>query len=37
MWAGAEEEAVDAMAYRITEMQELSPAAGTADAEEMMA
>ncbi len=33
MWAGAEEEAADATAFRITEMQELSPAAVTADAE----
>ena len=37
MWAGAEEEAADAMAFHITEMQELSPAAVTADAEEKMA
>lgn len=37
MWAGAEEEAADAMAFHITEMQELSPAAVTADAEGKMA
>ena len=37
MWAGAEDEAADAMAFHITEMQELSPAAVTADAEGKMA
>ena len=37
MWAGAEEEAADAMAFHITEMQDLSPAAVTADAEGKMA